>query len=49
MTVHDALETLSTVSRNTQAWQEFRKHESPVPDLEEVRRRAREDWRKKIQ
>jgi hypothetical protein len=29
------------------AWQEFRKHESPVPDLEEVRRRAREDWRKK--
>jgi Nucleotidyl transferase AbiEii toxin, Type IV TA system len=30
------------------AWQEFRKHESPVPDLEEVRRRAREDWRKNI-
>jgi hypothetical protein len=29
------------------AWEEFRKHESPVPDLEEVRRRAREDWRKK--
>jgi hypothetical protein len=28
-------------------WQEFRKHESPVSDLEEVRRRAREDWRKK--
>ncbi len=29
------------------AWQEFRKHESPAPDLEEVRRRAREDWCKK--
>jgi hypothetical protein len=29
------------------AWQEIRKHESPVIDLEEVRRLAREDWRKK--
>jgi hypothetical protein len=25
--------------------QESRKHESPVPDLEEVQRRAREHWR----
>jgi hypothetical protein len=29
------------------ALQESRKDESRVPDLEEVRRRAREDWRKK--
>jgi len=29
------------------ASQEFREHEFPVPDLEEVRRRAHEDWRKK--
>ena len=29
------------------AWQELRKREPLVPDLEEVRRRAREEWRKK--
>jgi hypothetical protein len=29
------------------AWQESREHESSVSDLEEVRRQAREDWRKK--
>jgi hypothetical protein len=29
------------------ARQEFRKHESAVPDLKEVRCRAREEWRKK--
>lgn len=29
------------------AWQELRKHGSPVTDLEEARRRARENWLKK--